>query len=115
MKVGIIILLGPLKFYFGTPRRRLSLGRGRQAGRKIPAKELATSHEAIIAPARATARDTVSTSTPALLDPQLRQDSIDALVLLGFRRKQATSRVDAITGATAEAIIKSALQRGGCS
>jgi hypothetical protein len=115
MKVGLIILLGPLKFYFGTPRCRLSLGRGRQAQRKTPAKEVATSHEAIIAPARGTARDTVSTSTPALLDPQLRQESIDALVVLGFRCKQATSRVDAVMGATAEAIIKSALQRGGRS
>jgi RuvA, C-terminal domain len=113
MKVGVIIFLGPLKFYFGTPRCRLPLGRGRQARRKTPAKEVATSHEPNIAPARGTAKDTVS--TPALLDPQLRQDSIDALVVLGFRRKQATSRVDAVTDATAEAIIKSALQRGGRS
>jgi Holliday junction resolvasome RuvABC DNA-binding subunit len=41
------------------------------------------------------------------------QDSIDAMVALGFKRKQAVARVDAVTsGSTAEEIIKSALQGG---
>jgi AAA+ superfamily predicted ATPase len=49
------------------------------------------------------------------LDPQVRDDSVAALMSLGFPKRQAQSRVDAVTtGSSAEDIIKAALRGGHC-
>ena len=61
-----------------------------------------------ITPAKAT---TVATSAPPpfQLDPQVRDGSILALVTLGFPKRQAQARVDAVTvWSSAEAVIKAA-------
>jgi Holliday junction resolvasome RuvABC DNA-binding subunit len=56
----------------------------------------------------------VKTSAPASqLDPA-RQDAISALVALGFPKRQAQARIDAVTaGSTTEEILKAALRNGG--
>jgi DNA replication protein DnaC len=49
--------------------------------------------------------------TSSQLDPQVRDDSVAALMSLGFPKRQAQSRVDAVTtGSSAEEIIKAALR-----
>jgi hypothetical protein len=113
MKFGICILLGPWKFSFGTPSCRFSIGRGERPSRKTRAKSVETPVREAPARAKVTARDTVSTTSTFQLDPQVREDSILALVTLGFPKRQAQLRVDAVTaGTTTEDIIKAALQRG---
>ena len=50
---------------------------------------------------------------PFQLDPQVRQDALNALQTLGFGKREAQSRVDAVkSGSTSEEIIKAALQGG---
>jgi hypothetical protein len=121
MKLGISILIGPLKLWLGTPRCRLSIGRLGRHSRKTRAKSVETSRKDSkeLSTKSATAGDTAPTSKPKpttfQLDPVVRQDSIDALVALKFKRKEAVARVDAVTrGSTAEEIIKSALRGGHC-
>jgi hypothetical protein len=112
MRFGFFILLGPLKFYFGTSRPQFSPGRGRPARRNTPAKEVETSREVTKAPVKPTARDTISMPT-FQLDPAVRADSIAALVTLGFPKRQAQTRVNGVkSGSSTEEVIKAALQGG---
>ena len=113
MRFGISLVLGPIKVFLGTPCCRLDQSESLRPSRKSRAKSVETSRAATIAPAKLTARDTVASSTPAFqLDPHVRNDIL-ALVTLGFPKRQAQSRVDAVTaGTTTEDIIKSALQGG---
>ena len=109
MKFGLSIVFGPIKLFLGTPCCRLE-----DQSESRPSRRPRASREAIIAPTKPTARGTASTVPTFQLDPQVRNDSILALVTLGFPKRQAQSRVDAITaGTTTEDIIKAALQ-GGC-
>jgi hypothetical protein len=113
MRLGISILLGPVTLFLGIPRCRFSLGRGRESRRKPPSKCVGASRELLtsITPATAAARDAVSTTGG--LDPQLRQDAINALQTLGYPKRQAQARVAAVTaGSSAEELIKAALQGG---
>jgi len=57
-----------------------------------------TSYGVTIAPAKPAARDAVPTLAP--IDPQVRADSISAMVKLGFTKTQAIKRVDAVKGGT---------------
>jgi hypothetical protein len=114
MKLGISIVLGPATLFIGLPRCRFSSGRGRQARRKPPAKEAETEDVVTSASAKPTARDTVSSVPAFQLDPAVRQDSISALITLGFPKRQAQVRVDGVkSGSSTEEVIKAALQRGG--
>ena len=107
MKFGLSIVFGPIKLFLGTPCCRLD-----QPESRPPSRKSRTSREVTVAPATPTAR--VATTSTFQLDPQVRNDSILALVTLGFPKRQAQSRVDAVTaGTTTEDIIKAALQ-GGC-
>jgi SpoVK/Ycf46/Vps4 family AAA+-type ATPase len=76
-------------------------------------KDFALTAKDLLSKTRVTPAATVAPSAPASfqLDPTVREDSIAALMALGFKRKEAQSRVDAVaTGSTAEEIIKVALQ-----
>jgi hypothetical protein len=113
MKLGICILVGPIKLWLGTPGPRISIGRLGRPSRKTRVKTVIPIPAIKQKPSPT--KVAVPEAKPATfqLDPQTRQDSIDALIALGFRRKQAVARVDAVTaGSSAEEIIKSAL-RGG--
>jgi hypothetical protein len=105
MRLGISILLGSWKFSAGTVVPCCCLDHERTPQRK-PA-------QAKSAPAKASA---VATSAPPASEPQTdtpaRQDAVRALVALGFPKRQAQSRVDAIAAeTTTEEIVKAALRR----
>jgi hypothetical protein len=104
MKLGINIVFGSWKFSFGTVTPCCCLDHERTPQRKAQTKG---------APAKSSA---VATGAPPASEPQAdtpaRQDAVRALVALGFPKRQAQSRVDAVTaGSTTEEILKAALQR----
>lgn len=117
MRVGISISLGPIKLWLGTPRCRLSIGPHGRRSAKIPAE---AEPENVVArepePPAGVSRPKEQTpirSSSSPLELRMREDSIAALIALGFPKRQAKARVNAVTaGSSTEEIIKTAL-RGG--
>lgn len=113
MRFGISIVIGSATLFIGVPRCEFSLGRRGRPSRKPRTKSGETSRELTTRSAKPTAGNTTATTPTFQLDPVVRQNSIDALVTLGFPKRQAQARVNAVTvGSSTEAVIKAAL-RGG--
>jgi hypothetical protein len=106
IRLGFAISIGPLTLWVGTPRPCLRIGR-RRAIRKKPVNPSATrKHKSSIAKSTSPPN---SVSSP--LQAQARADALAAMIALGYKKRQAQARVDAVKDAsTTEEILRAALR-----